>query len=221
MGSDNLHSRRKERKTKDLKRRKAKRAPYEVILIVCEGEKTEPYYLQELIDHLKLNTANVHIEEKSDSSPCNVVKHAKKLYESAKDKGDRYDRVYCVFDKDTHATYNQALQTIANCKPKNTFHTITSVPCFEYWLLLHFEYTDKPFATKGQKSPADCVIKDLKQHIPEYTKASREIFQSVMDKTSTAITNAERAEKQAIRLQTDNPSTKMHTLVDYLMHIKN
>jgi len=42
-----------------------------------------------------------------------------------------------------------------------------------------------------------------------------------MDKTNTAVTNAKRADKQAIRLQTDNPSTKMHTLVDYLMHIKD
>jgi len=42
----------------DLERRKSRRAPYDRVLIVCEGSKTEPNYLQELIDCLELNSAN-------------------------------------------------------------------------------------------------------------------------------------------------------------------
>ena len=59
MGSDNLFHRRKAKKTSDLARRRAKRSAYQKILIVCEGEKTEPNYFNELIDYYELNTANV------------------------------------------------------------------------------------------------------------------------------------------------------------------
>ncbi len=48
MGTDNLFHKRKERKAEGLRRRQASKAPYDVILIVCEGGKTEPNYFTEL-----------------------------------------------------------------------------------------------------------------------------------------------------------------------------
>lgn len=42
MGTDNLFHKRKERKAESLRRRRTMKAPYDVVLIVCEGEKTEP-----------------------------------------------------------------------------------------------------------------------------------------------------------------------------------
>ncbi len=39
MGTDNLFHKRKERKVELLRRRRAMKAPYDVILIVCEGGK--------------------------------------------------------------------------------------------------------------------------------------------------------------------------------------
>ncbi|MBN1547133.1 MAG: hypothetical protein JW902_10780, partial [Syntrophaceae bacterium] len=59
MASDQLFHRRKARKADALRRETQKREPYDVVLIVCEGSKTEPNYLQELRDTLKLSTANV------------------------------------------------------------------------------------------------------------------------------------------------------------------
>ena len=46
MGSDDLFHKRKAKQTRDLKRKKDKRAPYDKVLIVCEGGKTEPNYFQ-------------------------------------------------------------------------------------------------------------------------------------------------------------------------------
>lgn len=53
---------RKARTFRELQRRQPKRAAYDRVLIVCEGSKTEPTYFRELVDHLKLNTANVEID---------------------------------------------------------------------------------------------------------------------------------------------------------------
>ena len=44
MGSEDLFHKRKAKSAEQLERRKAKRSPYEKVLIVCEGEKTEPNY---------------------------------------------------------------------------------------------------------------------------------------------------------------------------------
>lgn len=52
---------RRDRSRKSLKRPGPKREPYDRVLIVCEGEKTEPNYLKEMIAHFQLSSANVAI----------------------------------------------------------------------------------------------------------------------------------------------------------------
>ncbi len=138
MGSDNLFHERKARRERDLARKRARRASYDRVLIVCEGAKTEPNYLRKLIDFLELNTANVEVDGDIGSSPISVVEHSKERYNEEKRTGEAFDRVFCVFDKDSHESYTRALDEVKQAKPKNIFTAITSVPCFEYWLLLHY-----------------------------------------------------------------------------------
>jgi len=46
MGSDDLIRKRRQKAKKSLEREQAKRDAYDWVLIVCEGKKTEPNYLQ-------------------------------------------------------------------------------------------------------------------------------------------------------------------------------
>ena len=73
MGTDNLHHKRKERTKTSLRRRRAQRDSYDVVLIVCEGSKTEPRYFCELRDDLGLNNFNVVVTGESGSDPDSVV----------------------------------------------------------------------------------------------------------------------------------------------------
>jgi len=133
MGTDNLHSKRKAKL--NVERRQAKREPYGRVLIVCEDSESSPAYLKAMCDELKLSTANIMICGKEcGSAPINVVDYAIKNKEE-------YDKVYCVIDRDQHWTFNKALQKAKSKKVE----MIVSIPCFEYWLLLHFEFTDQPF----------------------------------------------------------------------------
>ena len=141
MGTDDLFHKRKAKNARRLQRRAAKRDPYAKVLIVCEGEKTEPYYFQDLRNHYGLNTANIEVCGECGSDPNSVLSFAKQRYREEKDAGDVFDKVFCVFDKDAHVNYGAALNTIATVQPRDTFIAINSVPCFEYWLLLHFVYT--------------------------------------------------------------------------------
>jgi len=214
MGTDNLFHK---RKAKTNKRYKPYRKEYDKVLIVCEGEKTEPHYFNELINHYKISSANVKVDGSCGSSPKCVFEYAVQLFEEEEKKGDSYDRVYCVIDKDTHCTYDD---TIAKTENMQQFYLANSVPCFEYWLLLHFNYSTKPYAKKGKSSIANEVLKDLKQYIPKYEKGAKNIFNSTMKDLDFAINNAKRSSQQARENNTDNPSTCIHELVVYLRDIQ-
>jgi len=220
VGSDDLHRKRKARRAKELARRKSSRAPYDRVLIVCEGSKTEPNYLRELIDYLRLSSANVEVDGDSGSSPINVVKHAKLRYREEQAKGDAFDRVFCVFDKDAHSTYAEAMRALSGLKPRGVFQSIPSVPCFEYWLLLHFAYSTRPYHASGRRSACDCLIGELRNYMPGYAKGGKGIFEQVMAQTDQAVAFSERALQAAEKAGTDNPTTRMHELAEYLKRLK-
>jgi len=220
VANDKLHQWRKARTQKELRRQKAKRASYDRVLIVCEGSKTEPIYLTDLKDCLRLNSANIEIDGDCGSSPISVYEHAYRRYLKEKRNSNPYDRVFCVFDKDRHDdAYDQAKAKIQSSRPKDVFKAIISVPCYEYFLLLHFEYTTKPFIATGTKSVCDCVIHDLRQHIPSYEKGDNGLFEATHDKLEDALINCKRAKSDAQRAGTDNPTTLMHELVEYLKEL--
>lgn len=54
MGSDDLFKKRKARKLRDISRKKRTRELYKRVLIVCEGQKTEPLYFNSLREEYRL-----------------------------------------------------------------------------------------------------------------------------------------------------------------------
>ena len=224
MGTDNLFHKRKLRSNKSLQRRKAKKASYDRILIVCEGKKTEPNYFKELRQHFRLSSVNIEIENNtSGSAPISVVDHALKKYKETKD----YDRVYCVFDKDTHPSYAQALDKIRRSRLGNGHKIMAaqSAPCFEFWILLHFEYTAGSFSATGKASICASVINRIKEkhYIPDYEKGAKDLASILIPRLDFAIKNAKNVElfhKESCT-ESDNPSTKVHELVEYLRSLKN
>ena len=125
----------RERSVPSLQRKLGKRSQNPRVLIVCEGSKTEPYYFRALQDELKLISVRICASD-FGTDPMSVVRFA--LSEWDKDGYDRdYDRMYCVFDKDSHETYQEALKKInfENKQNKLPIYGVPSVPCFEYWIL--------------------------------------------------------------------------------------
>jgi hypothetical protein len=97
---------------------------------------------------------------------------------------------------------------------------IPSVPCFEFWLLLHFTYTTRPFDAPAGNSICFRVIEELKNYLPAYQKGDQDIFNKIQDKLDNAITNARSVEQYHQTSGTDNPSTCVHSLVEYLRDLK-
>lgn len=224
MGKDDLFRKRKEQNVVQLERLLGERAKGPRFLIVCEGQKTEPYYFKEFCQFYQLHTPRVRIAPgEQGSSPDCVVAYAEELFdEDAKLGTDSYDQIFCVIDHDKHATYHAALKRIQELNGENKpFVAIPSVPCFEYWLLLHFTYTRQSFHAKGKKSICDCVIKELRKQkgFSDYGKGQKNVYSLLRDKTSTAIKHAQQAENDSKKTGEDNPSTRVHHLISKLQNL--
>lgn len=226
--ADQLFKKRRAKKAAELSRQQAKRESYDKVLIVCEGTKTEPNYLNEIKDELKLSTANVSIAPSHGSDPLSVVEHAETLVkQQARQKhADNYDQVFCVFDKDEHEQhgnrYSKALNKISQINIKGvTFAAITSNPCFEVWPVLHFELRTAPFSPTSSRTAAQEVVHHLSQYLPDYEKGRQGLYSQIKGQTKQAITFAKRLEQQNQRSGSDNPSTQMHDLVEYLYELKS
>ena len=220
------------RKASTTERRAARRAPYDKVLIVCEGEKTEPSYFRDLIKFHDISSVNVRISGACGSAPTSVVEYGMKLAQAEAKSGEAFDRVYCVFDRDSYhlakqkKVYQAALALIdLQNQGEQVFYACNSVPSFEYWLLLHFCESRQQFAAQGNKSVGDMVLKELTKHWPDYEKNLLRPYQylkkMVPSGEKEAIARAKLALKQAMAVGDENPSTKAHELVEYLIHIKS
>jgi hypothetical protein len=206
------------RRPESYRRRVPQREPYDYILIVCEGEKTEPNYFHGLRQAHTLSSANIEIVRPPAHDPINIVEYAeRRLIE------DGYDRAYCVFDRNGHTGFDAALRKIASSEngKHGRLHAITSVPCFEVWILLHFSYSSSPFNKAGSQSACDRVLAEVKRHFPDYTKGYQDAYAKLAAKVTQAVTNATRLQKENLKTGSTNPGTHMHMIVDHLRNLKS
>ena len=185
------------------------------MLIVCEGSRTEPLYFRDIADHYQLSTANVVVVG-SGSDPATLVRKAKELRGKESRLGERYDRVYCVFDRDEHRTFAQACEEAR----ASAIEVVRSWPCFEFWLRLHFGFSRKPYARSGGRSAAQRCADEIGHWLPGYAKGMRGVFGKLEDRLESAKVDAARALADAEATGEPNPSTEAHMLVSYLQTLK-
>lgn len=128
-----------------------------------------------------------------------------------------------MIDRDRHVDFDAAIAQINGYRNKDTkLHAIVSNPCFEFWILLHFDYTTKLFGTSGDSPCMDLIKNNLKVFIEDYEKGDRAIMLPIIKSgLEMAVANAKRANETAKRNGTDNPTTQMDELVDYLKDLKD
>lgn len=213
---------------RELLRRKAQRQPAERLLIVCEGSKTEPLYLGEIRQQLRLPSANVQVQPAAyGTEPLRIVEYAERLFiEGQRALGIHartFDRVVVVFDRDEHHTYHAALQRVAALngrlendeRVKVPFEAVVSVPCFELWLLLHFEDVFAPLHR-------DEAIVRLRGYLAGYAKGHGSHWAVTRERLEVATARAEEllAAGHAAEDGTQ-PYTNVHELVRRLLHLKD
>ena len=198
-----------------FRRKPGQKQPRSITLIVCEGETESEYFTAARVRY-GLTTAEVVLADNTEgSAPKSVVKCAEKR--SAEPGG--YDKIFCVFDRDSHQSFGDARAKIGALagrkkRPLPIAEAI-SIPCFETWVLLHFERTDAAFVN------CDEVIRRIReQHLANYQKANRVAAEQLMNNVDMAIANAEWLELRAAD-NNYNPYTSVHHVLQHFARVAN
>lgn len=154
---------------RNRERRPGRRDPYRkpkpIILIVCEGKRTEP---ESFLGFSKANrNPRVDIRIAPERGvPLTLVKTANsykrgatRLARGSRDVNLLYDSVWCVFDVDDHPNIPAARDLARTVG----IRLAISNPCFELWLLLHF---------RGDPGPQDraTISRMLDEIVRDYDK---------------------------------------------------
>ena len=111
-------------------------------LVLLEGTQTERRYLDDLCGKLRFTAENVVIET-PDSDPLHLVEIAiERRHQRQKLANQQtavaYDQVWVVCDRERqHHHRFPRLREAFVLAHVNGIHIALSIPCFEYWLLLH------------------------------------------------------------------------------------
>ena len=98
----------------------------------CEGERTEPYYLQDFMESYDIPRA--FVEFSCGGSPERLAAQAVNRMTPDSDCGE----AWIVCDRDSHAVFTKAVET---ARETPGIHLAASFRCIETWFLLHFPAT--------------------------------------------------------------------------------
>lgn len=187
--------------------------PRRRILVVTEGEKTEPDYLEGYKKHVRNPLVDVKVEGRG-ATPSPVVgraielkKEAEKKAKKERDGYQRYDQVWCVFDVDEHKDFDKA----KNMAKSHDIDLAISNPCFELWLYLHAK--DPP----GQRGRQD-LQRMVEACFPGYDSENNKTipFEKLKDAVPDACSRAKRLADGAAKMSEPgrNPTTDVFLLIE-------
>ena len=195
----------------DRKRGNYSRKSKRVILVSYEGKnKTEKIYFNNFCN--RENDFIIQIVPGNETDPVNLVKQTiQKKNELGLDLGAD-DRAFCIFDTDTKMQKEKQIIEAINLALKYNIKIVTSCPCFEVWLLLHYEYTTGYLDN-------DSVISKLRKHNDKYEK-NYNIYSEIKTYVNTAIENAKKLEKYQLKNDREknsveaNPHTNVYEIIE-------
>lgn len=202
MGKDDLF---KKRQANGLRQRRAEiKNERESLWIICEG-KSEQNYLESL-----------YPKRFRFCFSKNLSAIKSKIVEECEAK-----HIFVLLDGDIHEEIE--IKNFRDyCKRYSNATVIVNSPCFEYWLLLHFEYTTKSFMgnNQGKTKDNECE-KYLKKTLNEcsltYKKGEIDanLLKKLKESHPQAIANAKKTSKERENSGTSSYS-EMHKLFEWL-----
>ncbi len=197
-----------------LKRQAGNRPIKMRILIVGEGQQTEPNYFRYLKEeHVVRERYAITVKGAHGISQDAVVKETIEF----KRRGD-YDEVWCILDVEGPSKADN-LTAAYELADKNNISLWLSNPSIEVWFLLHLVKQGRPYLD------GDSAEKELKKHWSahfrqDYNKADDGIYMRLRKFIGSAVANAEwvlETHHQATSSRACNSSTDLYRLISRLM----
>ncbi len=193
MGSDDIFKKRRQERQKRSFDFLLPRA--NSFLIVTEGAKTEPLYFNGLKKKILESVGGtVDIVEAPEIYIYGEGASTEKLIELAEkyvsDAKIIYQNIWVVFDKDDFLDFDSAIEL---GKSKG-FSIGWSNQCFEYWIFLHFEYSDSDLHRSQGYEKLDKLFIEHGLTSDGYNKNLPNLYELLdsIEGINTAIKNAKR-----------------------------
>lgn len=171
-----------------------------IMYIFCEGEKTEPYYIESFInDRANGKSKVIRIPKEKSTSPEHLLDAAlaKKKSSSTAD-GDVF---WVVYDKEDIKSRPVSMhEKVWNKAKSNGVNVAISCVCIEFFILLHFSFTDASYSSFDNlksRSPLNACFKRI--GVDDYDKASDKTYHYLKQRVDTAIANADRLEDKIVK----------------------
>lgn len=143
---------------------------------VCEGEKSEPFFIRRLHATLQNDSFNIDVhplaqeELRLNQTTTNVRREGTRLVNNrtmpdpllksyygkpqptnwvlaGEELLDTCNEVWVLFDKDGHPDMQNAFTEIDRIRQtQSNYNVVFSSRCFEYYILMHYEYSTMPYA---------------------------------------------------------------------------
>lgn len=191
----------KTRRENSTRRRPPTREPASHILIACGALQTENQYFDRLRQWRRNPAVKVTVLPKG-RDPAGLVAYVRKwLHQQRKE----FDEVWCVFDVDEFPGVADAVRLAAR---EGVFVAVSN-PCFELWLLLHFE------RCTAHVPRYKSLVSKLEKHVGNYDKTELK-FMQYQDGVDDAIRRARDLDPTGEAFQR-NPSTGVWRLVERIV----
>lgn len=193
-----------------------------ILHIYCEGEKTEPNYLNGYLNRFHSSNRRlkvIKIEKTKKNTPVQLVDVAIKAKKATPDN----DIFWVVYDRESTQKYSDNLHAKAcgKAKAKGIKIALSNV-CFEIWLLLHFQNSVATYNCYDDLRNNSVLRNECKKRgLKDYDKSERSIFSLFTnDEIKQARLRARRMNTQTKRSASSsctkpyqwNPYTNIHHL---------
>lgn len=199
-----------------------------LVILACEGKKTERLYFEcffkILKENLTLSPASCVIAPHQHTDPVGVLQDLANFKDFAGRTFKDYKHRWIIIDRDeerhkggghTAENFNEAIEKAGKSKPE--IKVAWSNPCFELWYLLHFHFhntaidrsqivqkLERAMKAKYDKSQPD-MFGLLETHLPRAIKNARRLI------------DAAKATSGKLVPEKANPATTVHELAELLI----
>lgn len=194
------------------KRNSRTRKEKKIILMITEGNnQTETNYFK----RIESTGYRIVFASGNDTDPEKMMKTLSSQYKAKGLSPQKGDLGFSLIDSDCEEFKTMQIQKADKLGSKHVKQLVSS-PCFEIWLLCHFECSTR------QYNSSDEVIKYLKNYIKNYSKSDDEMYEKTKNMIPNAIENAEKLDKYCKSLgRTPHtvgfmPSTEINEIIKIL-----
>ena len=200
---------------RSLGRKTSGRSQRRTVVVFCEGARTEPDYLKALKADPAVNKAvSLEIDGQTHgSAPLTLVAAAADFRARTPADQSEVDEVWCIFDVESPQNHPNLKEAVALARDRGVKVAISN-PCFELWLLLHFQDHSAWLDNRGAR-------RELERHDGIEDKSiDGARYMPLRDRAiDRARDLARRHEGNGTEFPRDNPSSGMYRFLEALENL--